>query len=161
MKSLVKHWWNREGGTLSVDWVVVSAAVVGLGLASVAAIRSGSTTGGFSAQGGIATASILPMASQAPGSDGLQWSLLTMSQPMFEAHLAFFGEVDQATRNLYYVDYASMVSAMITARDVHSAGLYLDAMAAVVRATNAAGEVLTVSGPTITDLGDRFNALLG
>ena len=80
---------------------------------------------------------------------------------MFDAHLSFFAEVDQQTRDLYYADYASMVSAMIVAQDVHSAGLYLDAMAAVIRASAAQGQVISVEGPSITDLGARFNDMLG
>ncbi|MCA2013165.1 hypothetical protein LCM17_16840 [Cereibacter sphaeroides] len=161
MKSLLQHWWRRDVGTITVDWVVVSAAVVGLGLATIAAVRSGSNGNFQAGHAGISTASILPVAHTPEGEGMVAWSLLTMSEPMFDAHLSFFAEVDQRTRDLYYADYASMVTAMIAAQDVHSAGLYLDAMAAVLRATANAGAVIHTEGPTITDLGTRFNDMLG
>ena len=38
---LFKKFENAEDGAVTVDWVVLTAAVVGLGLAALAAIRSG------------------------------------------------------------------------------------------------------------------------
>jgi hypothetical protein len=38
---LFKNFQDAEDGAVTVDWVVLTAAVVGLGLAALAAIRSG------------------------------------------------------------------------------------------------------------------------
>ncbi|HQY43085.1 MAG TPA: hypothetical protein PK450_02815 [Paracoccaceae bacterium] len=38
---LFKKFENAEDGAVTVDWVVLTAAVVGLGLAALAAIRGG------------------------------------------------------------------------------------------------------------------------
>jgi hypothetical protein len=35
---------NDEAGAVTVDWVVLTAAVVGLGVAALAAVRSGTAT---------------------------------------------------------------------------------------------------------------------
>ncbi|MFN4057095.1 MAG: hypothetical protein ACK4HW_02790 [Roseinatronobacter sp.] len=33
--------WNCEAGAVTVDWTVLTAAIVGLGITSVAAVRTG------------------------------------------------------------------------------------------------------------------------
>jgi Flp pilus assembly pilin Flp len=38
---LVKNFRNDEEGAVTVDWVVLTAAVVGLGVAAMAAVKSG------------------------------------------------------------------------------------------------------------------------
>ena len=38
---LAKNFNNEEDGAVTVDWVVLTAAVVGLGVAALAAVRSG------------------------------------------------------------------------------------------------------------------------
>ena len=41
---LFKNFRNDEDGAVTVDWVVLTAAVVGLGIAALAAVRSGTGT---------------------------------------------------------------------------------------------------------------------
>ncbi|MCA0274008.1 MAG: hypothetical protein LCH69_18365, partial [Proteobacteria bacterium] len=38
---LAKKFHNEEEGAVTVDWVVLTAAVVGLGVAALAAVKSG------------------------------------------------------------------------------------------------------------------------
>jgi hypothetical protein len=38
---LAKKFHNEEDGAVTVDWVVLTAAVVGLGVAALAAVRGG------------------------------------------------------------------------------------------------------------------------
>ena len=38
---LAKKFHNEEDGAVTVDWVVLTAAVVGLGVAALAAVKSG------------------------------------------------------------------------------------------------------------------------
>ncbi len=40
---LFKRFNEEEEGAVTVDWVVLTAAVVGLGVAALAAVRSGTT----------------------------------------------------------------------------------------------------------------------
>lgn len=44
MRTLLRNFLNSESGAITVDWVVLTAAIVGLGLAAVATVQS-STTG--------------------------------------------------------------------------------------------------------------------
>ncbi len=41
MFNLVKNFKNDESGAVTVDWVVLTAAIVGLGIAVLAAVSSG------------------------------------------------------------------------------------------------------------------------
>jgi len=41
MFKLVKNFTNDESGAVTVDWVVLTAAIVGLGIAVLAAVSSG------------------------------------------------------------------------------------------------------------------------
>ena len=41
MFTLVKNFVNDEDGAVTVDWVVLTAAIVGLGLAVMAAVSNG------------------------------------------------------------------------------------------------------------------------
>ena len=38
---LAKNFHNKEDGAVTVDWVVLTAAVVGLGVAALSAVKSG------------------------------------------------------------------------------------------------------------------------
>ncbi len=40
---LTKKFQDEEDGAVTVDWVVLTAAVVGLGVAALAAVKSGTT----------------------------------------------------------------------------------------------------------------------
>ena len=40
----IESWLHDESGAVTVDWVVLSAAVVGLGVSAVASARSGVTS---------------------------------------------------------------------------------------------------------------------
>lgn len=43
MSFLKSKFWNDESGAVTVDWVVLCAAVVGLAVAAITAIQSGTT----------------------------------------------------------------------------------------------------------------------
>ena len=40
--AMIENFRNDESGAVTVDWVVLTAAIVGLGIAVVASVRSGS-----------------------------------------------------------------------------------------------------------------------
>lgn len=55
---MVKVFWNDESGAVTVDWTVLTAAIVGLGVASVAAVRTGTGALGTSISNSLAGASV-------------------------------------------------------------------------------------------------------
>ena len=58
MFKVIKKFNNEEDGAVTVDWVVLTAAIVGLGLAVMASVRGGTT--------GLATKISGALASQNP-----------------------------------------------------------------------------------------------
>ncbi len=42
--NLIKTFKNDEAGAVTVDWVVLTAAIVGLGIAVIAAVSTGTTS---------------------------------------------------------------------------------------------------------------------
>lgn len=54
MINFIKNFRNDEDGAVTVDWVVLTAAVVGLAIAAYTAIE-GNTTGLITAAGGAVT----------------------------------------------------------------------------------------------------------
>jgi len=44
MLNLIKNFKNDEDGAVTVDWVVLTAAIVGLGIAVLASVSSGTTS---------------------------------------------------------------------------------------------------------------------
>ena len=40
----MNNFWKDEAGAVTVDWVVLTAAIVGLGIAVLASVRTGATT---------------------------------------------------------------------------------------------------------------------
>ena len=44
MMNFIKNFKNDESGAVTVDWVVLTAAVVGLGVAAYSSINTGATT---------------------------------------------------------------------------------------------------------------------
>jgi Flp pilus assembly pilin Flp len=43
MLQFIKNFRNDEDGAVTVDWVVLTAAIVGLGIAVLSTVRSGAT----------------------------------------------------------------------------------------------------------------------
>jgi hypothetical protein len=41
MRTLIKHFLSREDGAVTVDWVVLTAAIVGMGFAVLSSIAGG------------------------------------------------------------------------------------------------------------------------
>lgn len=56
--SHILSFWRRDSGAVTVDWVVLTAAVVGIGLASAAAVRTGTTALGNDIQTSLDSASV-------------------------------------------------------------------------------------------------------
>lgn len=55
---LAKKFNNDEDGAVTVDWVVLTAAIVGLGIAVIASVRSGTQTLGTNISNAVATQTV-------------------------------------------------------------------------------------------------------
>ncbi|RMD48662.1 MAG: hypothetical protein D6832_03415 [Alphaproteobacteria bacterium] len=62
-------WLAGEGGAISVDWVVLTAAVVGLGLAALAVVDDGAADLASDVSGTLAAGSMISTSFGGPGFD--------------------------------------------------------------------------------------------
>ncbi|MBN2759952.1 MAG: hypothetical protein JXQ79_05605 [Rhodobacteraceae bacterium] len=69
---MLKSFILREDGAVTVDWVVLSAAIVGLGVSSVAAVRTGVGDLGTDIGNSLSNASIASLGGEVVGFDGMQ-----------------------------------------------------------------------------------------
>ncbi len=58
---LVKNFKNDESGAVTVDWVVLTAAIVGLGIAVIAAVRTGVLNLGNDIQASLSNATVVDL----------------------------------------------------------------------------------------------------
>ena len=58
MIKFIKNFRKDEDGAVTVDWVVLTAAVVGLGVAGVATVQGGVNTLASSISAGVATTTV-------------------------------------------------------------------------------------------------------
>ena len=54
----IKNFAADESGAVTVDWVVLTAAIVGLGIAVIASVRTGTTSVGDQIQASLTSATI-------------------------------------------------------------------------------------------------------
>lgn len=66
----VRVWLNDETGAVTVDWVVLTAAIAGLGLASTVAVRTGLTALSADIESSLSSASVAQMGTL--GDDGVE-----------------------------------------------------------------------------------------
>ena len=59
MPALLPRLLHDESGAITVDWVVLTAAIVGLGVATVAGVRSGTQALGGDIQGSLTSAAVV------------------------------------------------------------------------------------------------------
>ena len=52
------HFWNDESGAVTVDWTVLTAAIVGLGISAAAAVRTGTVNLGQDVETSLSGASV-------------------------------------------------------------------------------------------------------
>ena len=60
---MIKTFLNSESGAVTVDWVVLTAAIVGLGLAVITSVRSGVQSLGTDIQNSLTSASVASLGS--------------------------------------------------------------------------------------------------
>lgn len=71
LSATIKNFFNDEAGAVTVDWVVLTAAIVGIGLAVVASVRTGANSVAGQIQASLTSATIaqigaIPTAAPAP-----------------------------------------------------------------------------------------------
>ncbi len=69
MTNMIKNFVNDESGAVTVDWVVLTAAIVGLGIAVIASVSTGVTDLGTDIQTSLSGANVAELGTLGGGAD--------------------------------------------------------------------------------------------
>lgn len=156
--ALLQSFWRQEDGAVTVDWTVLAAAIVGLGLATVAAVRTGAVSLGTDIDSALTGASVASLGSLGSAGDASTagWTLLDISQATYDGWLTWAAsQSPELLANMFTLhqgDFAN--SGQTSAYD-------LDAMAMYVEALTAQGYDTTAMTSTLNDSLNAYNALNG
>lgn len=129
----VSHFLLSDDGAVTVDWTVLAAAIVGLGIATVAAVRTGVVSLGGDIDTALTSASIASLGTLGSGVAASAWTLLNVSQAQYDSWLADFTNADEAwiqsQFDWHLSDFESM-SDFEQAYNLDCMQLYIEAAAA-------------------------------
>jgi len=151
---------KRQSGAVTVDWVVLAGAVVGIGLASAAAVRTGVVDLGADIATSLSGASVAALPEL--GSDGAyEHALLNVSQTTYDEWLRTLSLLDAQQLVNVYRGIGSIVPEHIASGSAHWAGYYIDLMAATQQTLDALGVARPDGTPAVSDLVNRYHEVFG
>lgn len=110
--NFINSFKNDDSGAVTVDWVVLTAAIVGIGMSVIAAVSTGIESASEEIDGGLEVASNFTFSFDKEGSTTLTEYLEASGGDPFAAYDAvandapdgygFYGEVDNATDTAVY-----------------------------------------------------------
>jgi hypothetical protein len=153
--------WRSESGAVSVDWVVLSASIVGIGLAAVVSVKTGAANFGAEISHGLSSASVAGLG----GNDfsGVAGISETASVARYTPLVATSDELetlvqqlaaanDPATLAQSYARYAQQTAEMLAAGDFQGAPGFLDTVSAFEQALLRTGGTVPQGTPTVLEL---------
>lgn len=157
------NWLKDDSGAVAVDWTVLAAAIVGIGIASVTAVRSGTGALATSIGDSLSSASIAVLGELGSG-DGSTLAdyaheLLNVSQDVYDAWMRALASYDDSSLLSNYAACALAAAQFIAEGDAPSAGLYIDAMAAYQQELTSRGVDLPEGSASVQDLDDAYQAM--
>jgi hypothetical protein len=154
------QWMKDESGAVTVDWTVLAAAVVGLGIASVAAVRSGTGALAGDISSSLTSASVVSLGTLGSGtSSGFVYSLLNITQSTFDGWVGGTSGYTSEQIQTYYDEYATSAAYYIEAGDASSAAYYIDAMAAYEQALTNRNVALSDSSVSVETMTGRYEEM--
>lgn len=120
-----------ESGAITVDWTVVGAAVVGLGLASIGAVRSGVVDLGLDIDTSLSGANVVQLGEL--GGSGWQFTSLFVDDDWMHGPGGYIAQISrwnysaEQLQNIYNA-YANAAQRYIDQGNSRYAGLYVDHM---------------------------------
>lgn len=125
---------RRDEGAVTVDWVVLAAAVVGLGVSAAAAVRSGTSDLGSDISSALSGASVAMMG-DGGAQAGLTWDLLVVSQETYEYWMSAMDSHDAETLTAWFTEHLNDLQGGNGMGSAYN----LDAMATYVQSMDAQG----------------------
>ena len=163
---MLRHFLTDESAAITVDWVVLSAAIVGLGVGSVAAVRTGTAALGTDIQASLSGATVAglelnPYRFRAFTEDGEFWN----SIPERRAQMA--GTSDAQLEEYFNVNGAERFNVALERGDnricdrCYGAGNRLDLMKVIVDELGTRGLATQRHYDTLADAEARYVARFG
>lgn len=148
-----------DDGAVTVDWTVLAAAVVGLGIASVGAVRTGVVSLSGDVSGALSSASIAVLGTLGDGvaSVAQGYTLLVASAETYAGWIEELTNLDEADVNQVAANYLESANAAIDRGDYATAGQYLDVVAAANEAMQANNYVPTADPSAFADALDAYH----
>lgn len=158
------NWMQDDSGAVAVDWTVLAAAVVGLGIATVGAVRSGTGALATDIGNSLSSASVAALGELGAG-DGVAavadyvHDLLSVSQDTYDQWMAALAGYSDESLATNYAFCAQIAAAALEGANPAGAAIYIDAMAAYQQEMTARGLDIPEGPATVQDLDDRYREI--
>ena len=159
------NWMKDESGAVTVDWTVLAAAIVGLGIASAAAVRTGTGSLATDINNALSSASVAALGAlgasdgAAEAAVGYAHELLFMSEDNYAFWLDQFEAYSDEDLASIYASDSSMAAEMISMGDPFMAGHHTDFVAAMAETITSRGNTVPEGSVSVRELDDMFQAM--
>jgi hypothetical protein len=155
-----------QSGAITVDWTVMAAAVVGLGVASVGAVRTGTQQMGANIESSLSTANLArleltPYNFRAMTDDGPFWNSIPLRRDQMAGTNDETLEFYFWNNGLNNFDSAVARGYNAVCDNCHGAGNRLDLMKIIVDEMATRGLATQTHYDTLSDAESRYNARFG
>lgn len=154
MLPLLKHvdtFARAEDGAVTVDWTVLAAAVVGLGVSTVAAVRTGVVNLGSDINGTLSSASIAELGAL-DGAAPFSYTRLFASDSLYSSWMSSFSGWPDATLLQMYGIYAAGAQTYLDSGQTVDAAYYTDLSYAMQQVLISRGQDVPDGGAALMDV---------
>ena len=159
----VSQFLASESGAVTVDWTVLAAAIVGLGVATVGAVRSGVISLGGDIETSLSSASVASLGML--GGDGWEFDVLyVQSLEWMHGPSGFIAQISAwnytpAQLQTAYDSYARSAQLYINQGNASIAGLMVDHMYAVEQILMSQGVALSSTSSSVRSMYDAVTGM--
>lgn len=153
---------HSDSGAVTVDWTVLAAAIVGLGLSTVAAVRSGVISLGSDIEASLSSASVVALGALGDGAaEPFAYELLYASDSLWNTWMNVFGGWPDSTLLTMYDFYTTNAAAYIDAGAMTNAAYYIDLAYAMQQTLQTRGAGVPDNGAVLQTLTEQYEAASG
>lgn len=147
-----------DSGAVTVDWVVLTAAVVGLGVTTVAAVRTGVISLGGDIDSSLSAASVAALSTlgdAGPAAAGFVYQLLYLTDAQFVTTMAGYSGLPDATLLGLYTGYLGHVEQYLLDGGLSSAAYNTDVVYGIQQLLIERGVEVPDGGAGLMDVYNR------
>jgi hypothetical protein len=163
MKKVCQRFAQSESGAVTVDWVVLTAALVGLGIGAVTAVRTGTFAMGQDIQVSLSNATVAELGFLGFEESNFVFSPFFYSEAALENYIIQFSNQSPERIQQLYDDAITRATAYITSETnltgPHGAGEAIDAAYIFQENLRSRGLEPAPAGLTIEELSTKLRDL--